>query len=214
MKFVPAVLMAILLLAGSVLGDAVKEGSEKGKDTKMGTTYTKRNADNPEIAIDTDFGTLKLELFRDVAPGHADSMLSRIREGFYDGLVFHRIIDGFMIQGGDPKGNGTGNAGYYLQAEFSDIKHKEGILSMARAQDPNSASCQFFICLADAPFLDGKYTVFGQLMDGYEALRKIGKVEVSGSLGGEKSKPKEPVFIRKMTILTEKDKAAPQAPKE
>ncbi|MEP0827280.1 MAG: peptidylprolyl isomerase [bacterium] len=152
--------------------------------------------DNPEIAIETDFGTMKLELFRDVAPKHVDSMLARIREGFYNGLIFHRIIDGFMIQGGDPKGNGTGNAGYYLPAEFSDIKHVEGTLSMARAQDPNSASCQFFICLAPAPHLNGQYTVFGHLMDGYEALRKIGKVKT-----GAANRPLEDVVIRKMLII-------------
>jgi len=208
MKYLMVFLSMTLFLVGTVCSESKTDTNAEGKGKVEKSEYTKRNADNPEIAIDTDYGIMKLELYRDVAPGHVDSMLSRIREGFYDGLVFHRIVDGFMIQGGDPKGNGTGNAGYYLKAEFSDVPHKKGTLSMARAQDPNSASCQFFICLAPAPFLDGKYTVFGQLMEGYDALEKIGKVETVGSLGGEKSKPKEPVFIRKMTILTEADKEA------
>lgn len=206
MKHFMIIALSMLLVVGTVCADSEKGKTDDGNKKEMKSEYTKRKADNPEIAIETDFGTMKLELFRDVAPGHVDSMLSRIREGFYDGLLFHRIVDGFMIQGGDPKGNGTGNAGYYLKQEFSDLPHVEGTLSMARAQDPNSASCQFFICLAPAAFLDGKYTVFGQLMDGYDVLHKLGKIETVASMGGEKSKPKEPVFIRKMTILTEKDK--------
>jgi len=208
LKYLMVFLFSALLLVGTVCSESKTDTKMEGKGKVEKSQYTKRKADNPEIAIETDYGTMKLELFRDVAPGHVDSMLSRIREGFYDGLTFHRIIDGFMIQGGDPKGNGTGDAGYELKAEFSDLPHVKGTLSMARAQDPNSASCQFFICLAPAPFLDGKYTVFGQVMDGYDTLEKLGKVETVGSLGGEKSKPKEPVFIRKMTILTEKDKEA------
>ncbi|MCX6827385.1 MAG: peptidylprolyl isomerase [candidate division Zixibacteria bacterium] len=167
--------------------------------------YEKRKADNPEIAIQTDFGIMKLELYRDVAPGHVDSMLSLIRKGFYNGLTFHRIIDGFMIQGGDPLGNGAGDAGYNLPAEFSDLKHLEGTLSMARVTDPNSASCQFFICLAPTPHLDGQYTIFGQLMEGYDVLHKIGKVKVAGQT------PIDKVYIRKMEIL--KDLTPPKPAK-
>jgi peptidyl-prolyl cis-trans isomerase B (cyclophilin B) len=167
--------------------------------------YQKRKADNPEIAIDTDFGTMKLEMYRDVAPVTVDSILSLARRGFYDGLTFHRIIDGFMIQGGDPQGNGSGDAGFNLKAEFSSLKHVEGTLSMARSSDPNSASCQFFICLAPAPHLDGKYTIFGQLMGGKDVLHKIGSTKVQGE------KPANPVFIRKIRIL--KDIAAPKAGK-
>ncbi|MEW6015657.1 MAG: peptidylprolyl isomerase [Candidatus Zixiibacteriota bacterium] len=197
MKAVLTIMFLTAFFFGAAMAD--EQAGKSGQGTapqKTETKYEKRKMDNPEIAIETDFGTMKLELFRDVAPKHVDSMLARIREGFYNGLIFHRIIDGFMIQGGDPKGNGTGNAGYYLPAEFSDIKHVEGTLSMARAQDPNSASCQFFICLAPAPHLNGQYTVFGHLMDGYEALRKIGKVKT-----GAANKPLEDVVIRKMLIL-------------
>ncbi len=165
--------------------------------------YEKRKADNPEIAIQTDFGVMNLELFRDVAPIHVDSMLSLIRKGFYNGLTFHRVIDGFMIQGGDPKGNGSGDAGYNLPAEFSKLNHLEGTLSMARAADPNSASCQFFICLAPAPHLNGQYTVFGHLMEGYDVLHKIGSTKVSDE------KPIQDMVIRKMTILKD---VAPKSP--
>ena len=174
----------------------VDSSATKGIKEVEKQSYTKRKADNPEIAIQTDFGTMKLELFRDVAPIHVDSMLSRIREKFYDGLIFHRVIDGFMIQGGDPKGNGAGDAGYNLPAEFSKLKHLEGTLSMARTNDPNSASCQFFICLKPTPHLDGQYTIFGHLMTGYDVLQKIGSVKT-----GQRDKPLEDVVIRKMYIL-------------
>jgi cyclophilin family peptidyl-prolyl cis-trans isomerase len=191
-------IIAVALLFSMVFGlSAFATGADSTKKavTPEVKKYVKRLAGNPEIAIDTDYGTMKLELYRDVAPGHVDSMLSLIRKGFYNGLTFHRIIDGFMIQGGDPVGNGTGGAGYNLKAEFSDVKHLEGTLSMARSRDPNSASSQFFICLAPAPHLNGQYTVFGQLMEGNDVLHKIGKVKVIGE------KPAETVYIRKMRIL-------------
>lgn len=190
--------LAIVLIFSLAYGADPATGNKTDSTAKKVNPvkkYEKRKADNPEIAIDTDFGIMKLELFRDVAPGHVDSMLSLIRKRFYNGLTFHRVIDGFMIQGGDPKGNGTGDAGYNLKAEFSKLPHLEGTLSMARAQDPNSASCQFFICLAPAPHLNGQYTVFGQLMEGYDVLHKIGSTKVAGE------KPVNPVFIRKMRIL-------------
>ncbi len=161
-----------------------------------------RNEDNQFVTIQTDFGDMVLELYHDVAPGHADSFAARSAEGFYDGLTFHRIISGFMIQGGDPQGTGMGNAGYYLDAEFSDIKHLEGTLSMARSQNVNSASCQFFICLGPAGNLDGQYTVFGQLIKGYDVLRKIGAVEVMAPPNNprEKSKPVEDFRMRKLFL--------------
>ena len=189
-------LMAIFMFSCASADDQKANTGKPETPQKTVQKFEKRKADNPEIAIETNFGTMKLELFRDAAPIHVDSMLARIREKFYDGLIFHRIIDGFMIQGGDPKGNGTGDAGYTLPAEFSDIKHVEGILSMARGPQPNSASCQFFICLGAAPHLNGQYSVFGQLMEGHDTLHKIGKVKT-----GAANKPLEDVVIRKMIIL-------------
>ena len=187
--FIAAMLFATLSFAGDKTTES-KKTKEKDKTEKK--TYKKRQADNPEIAIETDFGTMKLELFRDVAPIHVDSMLSRIREKFYDGLIFHRIIDGFMIQGGR-----AGKEKYTLPAEFSKVKHIEGTLSMARRGNSiNSASTQFFICLAEKSYLDGKYTVFGHLMEGYDVLHKIGSVKT-----GQRDKPLEDVYIRKMHIM-------------
>ncbi len=199
MKTTGIFLLSFLCLLMLSCGGGKQAAEESGRVDKMEESkFNKRKADNPIIAIDTDFGTMTLELYRDVAPGHADSMLARVREGFYDGLIFHRIIKGFMIQGGDPTGTGTGDAGYNLKAEFSDLPHVEGTLSMARARDPNSASCQFYICLARTPHLDGQYTVFGQLLDGFETLRKIGSVETN-----QRDKPLQDVVMRKAYIIEE-----------
>ena len=120
-------------------------------------------------------GMVVIELFPDKAPKHVEQIKRLVRSGFYDGLTFHRVIDGFMVQGGDPKGDGTGGSGKKIPAEFSKVPHKRGILSMARAQDPNSADSQFFIVLKDSPFLDGQYTVFGRVISGMEFVDKIKK---------------------------------------
>ncbi len=120
-------------------------------------------------------GMVVIELFPDKAPKHVEQIKKLTRQGFYDGLAFHRVIDGFMAQGGDPRGDGTGGSGKHIAAEFSNTPHKRGILSMARAQDPNSADSQFFIVLKDSPFLDGQYTVFGRVISGMEFVDKIKK---------------------------------------
>jgi cyclophilin family peptidyl-prolyl cis-trans isomerase len=181
-----------MLFSLGVLALAV--GLVSCKDTNE---HAIRNPSNKFVTLETDDGKMTLELFHDVAPAHADSFLARSKDGFYNGTIFHRVIDRFMIQGGDPTGTGTGHAEYYLKAEFSNLKHLEGTLSMARGSDPNSASCQFFICLAPAQFLDGKYTIFGQLINGYQVLHKIGSAEVENNDFGEKSKPVKPVHIIK-----------------
>ncbi len=205
MKYLACFSVCLLFLTAIAWGEG-EAGKEAPKKADM-EKYVKRQANNPEILIETDFGKMKLELFRDVAPIHVDSMLARIKGKFYDGLTFHRIIDGFMIQGGDPKGNGTGDAGFNLPAEFSDVPHLDGTLSMARAQSPNSASCQFFICLGRQAYLDKQYTVFGQVMEGMDTLHKIGKVPVGGA---QNSKPQNDVFIRRMTILKDKASEKPE----
>ncbi|MFH2036977.1 MAG: peptidylprolyl isomerase [Candidatus Zixiibacteriota bacterium] len=194
MKKVITVLFALMFVLSVAYAD--DNATAKKPEAEKKEAHQKGKASNPEVAIETDFGTMKLELFRDVAPAHVDSMISRVKEKFYDGLIFHRIIPNFMIQGGDPKGTGTGNAGYTLPAEFSKLNHIKGTLSMARAQDPNSASCQFFICLVPTPHLDNQYTIFGQLMEGYDVLDKIGAVKT-----GPRDKPLEDVFIRKMYMI-------------
>ncbi len=209
------IIFAVLLLAGvSQFGCGYKaakvEVQEKAVEAKVEEKaapvveqvmeHKIRDAANAIVTLETNFGKMTLELFRDVAPAHADSFLARSNDGFYDSTVFHRVIDGFMIQGGDPTGTGTGDAGYTLDAEFNKIKHIDGTLSMARSNDPNSASCQFFICLErnrGTAGLDGKYTVFGQLLNGYEVLHSIGKTPVGMTQHGEQSRPLTPVVLIK-----------------
>ena len=130
--------------------------------------------------IETVHGTIKLELFEDKAPGHVKNLKDLAGKGFYDGTTFHRIIPGFMIQGGDPNSksddrssHGSGGPGHTIDAEFNDTKHVRGVLSMARSQEPNSAGSQFFICVKDSFFLDGQYTAFGRVIEGMDVVDKI-----------------------------------------
>ncbi len=134
-----------------------------------------------EIAVmETVHGTIKIKFFQKEAPNHVVNFKKLSKDGFYDGTVFHRVIPGFMIQGGDPNSkdadrskHGMGGPGHSVKAEFNSIKHKRGILSMARSSDPNSAGSQFFIVVKDSPFLDGQYTVFGKVISGMEVADKI-----------------------------------------
>jgi len=137
----------------------------------------------PRAIIETKFGEIELELLPDKAPGHVKNFVDLAKKGFYDGTTFHRVIPGFMIQGGDPNTkdltaprarHGTGNnPGHTIKAEFNDTPHKRGVLSMARSNDPNSASCQFFICVADSAFLDRQYSAFGRVVKGIEVADQI-----------------------------------------
>jgi peptidyl-prolyl cis-trans isomerase B (cyclophilin B) len=139
-------------------------------------------ATTSRAVIETKFGEMELEFLPDKAPGHVQNFLDLARKGFYDGTTFHRVIPGFMIQGGDPntkdpKGSrdrhGTGGPGHSVKAEFNDTPHKRGVVSMARSSDPNSAGSQFFICVKDSGFLDRQYTAFGRVVRGMEAADKI-----------------------------------------
>jgi peptidylprolyl isomerase len=130
-----------------------------------------------KLTLELETGTVTIETFPDKAPKHVAQITKLAEEGFYDGLAFHRVIDGFMAQGGDPKGDGTGGADKKIPAEFNDVSHQEGVCSMARSNDPNSASSQFFICLDDASFLDKQYTAWGRVVDGMEAVHAIKKGE-------------------------------------
>ena len=118
-------------------------------------------------------GNVIIEMYPDVAPNHVARIKELVRQGFYDGLKFHRVIEGFMAQTGDPRGNGTGGSGKKLKAEFNRKHHKRGTVSMARAANPDSADSQFFICFRDSGFLDGQYTVWGQVIEGMDAVDKI-----------------------------------------
>jgi len=160
-----------------------------------------------KATIHTQFGKMTLRIFPDTAPRHVANFLDLAERGFYDGLTFHRIINGFMIQGGCPRGDGTGNGPRRLRAEFNDVRHEAGVLSMARAADPDSASCQFFICLDRCDFLDGQYTAFGRLDDeaSMETLKKIGRVPVRDGGTGEISSPVQPVKIEKIVVAEEEE---------
>ena len=136
-------------------------------------------ATDPEntLVLDTTRGQVTIALRPDVAPNHVARIKELVRDGFYDGIVFHRVIEGFMAQTGCPKGNGTSGSGKKLNQEFNDAPHERGTVSMARTQDPNSGDSQFFICFADAPWLDGQYTAWGEVISGMENVDKIKRGE-------------------------------------
>jgi peptidyl-prolyl cis-trans isomerase A (cyclophilin A) len=156
---------------------------------------------NRTVTFDTNQGTFRAELFEDRAPKTAGNFLSLVEKGFYDGVIFHRIIDGFMIQGGDPTGTGTGGPGYKIDDEFHpELRHvDEGILSMANA-GPNTGGSQFFITLGATPHLDNRHAIFGRVIDGLDVVKKIGKVETD-----RRDKPVQEVVMKKVSI----DAAAP-----
>ncbi len=151
-----------------------------------------------QLELDTSQGKITLDLLPEVAPGHVKNLLGLAKIGFYDGLIFHRVIKGFMIQGGCPTGNGTGGPGYTIKAEFNPTKHVPGVLSMARTSDPNSAGSQFFICLETVPHLDNQYTAFGKTADeaSLAVVRSIGNVRT-----GPSDRPTSPVTIKKATVV-------------
>lgn len=142
----------------------------QGKTT---TAITKGELQKPMVMIETNKGKIVFEMFPEVAPKTVARITELIQKKFYDGLTFHRVVPGFVIQGGDPLGNGTGGSGVKLLAEFSNLKHQPGTVAMARAADPNSADCQFYICLSSPSWLDGKYTIFGQVIEGLDVVQKI-----------------------------------------
>lgn len=166
---------------------------------------------NEVAVIKTSYGVIKIAFWPDVAPKTVENFKKLAKEGFYNGTAFHRIIKGFMIQGGCPntkkgaKGMpGTGDAGYKIKAEFNDRSHKRGVISMARAHHPDSAGSQFFICHGDARFLDKQYTAFGQLVDGDAVLEAIATVPVTAGAGGrEKSDPIDRVEVESISIVAE-----------
>jgi peptidyl-prolyl cis-trans isomerase B (cyclophilin B) len=153
---------------------------------------------NPVVVIETSFGNIELELFWDKTPKTAENMLRLVLSGFYDGLAFHRIVPNFVIQGGDPLGNGMGGPGYTIDFEQADTKHLRGSLGMARSQDLNSAGSQFYICLQALPNLDGKYVVFGKVVKGMDVVDKIAQVETD-----PRDMPKEKVIMTKAYEKTE-----------
>ncbi len=197
------ILLSVLLAAGCGSTTSGQKSPEKpaGKPVTEKSTDSKNpgkeKSNNPIAIFETSKGTFKVELFADKAPLTAGNFIALAKKGFYDGLIFHRVIDGFMIQGGDPKGDGTGGPGYTIKDEFStQLKHdKKGVLSMANA-GPDTGGSQFFITLAPTAWLDGKHSVFGQVVEGMSVVEAIGKVKT-----GNQDRPLENIVIKKITIV-------------
>jgi len=178
-------LIGLLVIASGCVGQPAQQNYKDGTQMK-----------NPIATLETSMGVIKIELFRDRVPITVDNFVKLAGEGFYDGTVFHRVIDGFMIQGGDPTGTGSGGPGYTIKDEFSpSLKHDSaGTLSMANA-GPDTGGSQFFITVAPTPWLDGKHSIFGKVIEGLDVVITISKVET-----GANDRPAEDVVLKKITI--------------
>jgi peptidyl-prolyl cis-trans isomerase B (cyclophilin B) len=195
--------MKLSIVLALLLSSALFAAEEK-KEEK-----TSMNASNEVAVIKTSEGEMVLQFWTDAAPNTIENFKKLAREGFYDGTIFHRIVKGFMIQGGDPNSKdpakensyGQGGPSYKIKAEFNDHSHERGVISMARSSDPDSAGSQFFICLAPVPRLDHQYTTFGKLIKGGDVLGKIGDTPVTRNSSGENSKPTKRVVIESIKIV-------------
>ena len=159
------------------------------------------------VRLETTAGNMTLELLPGIAPNHVENFVKLSRDGYYDGTKFHRVVTGFMVQGGDPNTKtgderswGTGGPGWTVDAEFNDMHHERGVVSMARSSDPNSAGSQFFLMHGEAEFLDGSYTAFGRAIEGLDVLDTIANADTMQAAGGENSKPLEPVTIQHAVV--------------
>jgi peptidyl-prolyl cis-trans isomerase B (cyclophilin B) len=192
-----------ILAVALLLGSSVLAADEKKVENPT------MNASNEVAVIKTSEGEMVVQFWNDAAPNTIENFKKLARSGFYDGTIFHRIVKGFMIQGGDPNSKdpgkessyGQGGPGYKIKAEFNDHSHERGIISMARSSDPDSAGSQFFICLAHVPRLDHQYTTFGKLIKGDDVLKKIGDTPVTRNSTGEMSKPTRRVVIESIKIV-------------
>lgn len=170
------VVAATVAQAGWIEPSTTKEEFKKIMSKAPSKAPLATDADLPEgnhVLMETELGSVTIELLPDVAPDTVANFKVLVNNGFYDGLTFHRVIAGFMAQGGDPQGTGTGGPGYSIKAEFNDTKHLRGTVAMARTADPNSAGSQFYICFGPQPHLDGQYTVFGQVTEGMEVIDQM-----------------------------------------
>lgn len=193
------VLLALVTSLLTITGCSGSGGGPNANPPAAGDSSKQTVAKKNSIAkFETSKGDFKIELFEDKAPVTTKNFITLVNKKFYDGLIFHRVIDGFMIQGGDPKGNGTGGPGYTIPDEFHpDLKHDApGTLSMANA-GPNTGGSQFFITLAPTPWLDKHHSVFGKVVEGLDVVKGIGKVKT-----GTNDKPVEDVVIKKITIIS------------
>jgi peptidyl-prolyl cis-trans isomerase B (cyclophilin B) len=195
--------MKYSMLSMLLIASAVFATEERKQET------TPMNSSNEVAVIKTNEGEMAVQFWTDAAPNTVENFKKLARQGFYDGTIFHRIVKGFMIQGGDPNSKdpakensyGQGGPGYNIKAEFNDHSHDRGVISMARGPDPDSAGSQFFICLAPVRRLDHQYTTFGKLIKGQDVLEKIGDTPVTKNNMGEPSKPTKRVVIESIKIV-------------
>jgi peptidyl-prolyl cis-trans isomerase B (cyclophilin B) len=180
----------------SINGKSIAKMKAKVEELWNGIVFEKDGAKVEYlVTLKTDAGDVEIELWSDVAPNHSRSFIALSKAGFFEGLIFHRVIPGFVIQGGCPKGDGTGGPGYCLKPEFNKKPHERGVLSMARAQPTDSAGSQFFVCHDAARFLDNKYTAFGAVTKGMDVVDKIVNAERNAQ-----DRPLEPVKIKSATV--------------
>lgn len=204
-------IISILLLAAFVISCGTQNEDEANEQVEQTENETEKNKngqlskdENPVVTITMENNEkIVIELYPDIAPNTVNNFISLIEEGFYDGLIFHRVIPDFMIQGGDPDGNGTGGPGYSIKGEFdsngfdNDLKHTRGVISMARSQHPDSAGSQFFIMVSDSPHLDGDYAGFGEVVEGMDIVDSIVSVERA-----DNDKPLEDQVMKKVEVDT------------
>jgi peptidyl-prolyl cis-trans isomerase B (cyclophilin B) len=206
--FVGILLLIVFTFASCGGQETPTEGNESEENVEEPSAIEFKSAEELNLEGDKmvkiemqDGSVIKAELYPDIAPKTVSNFVKLVNDGFYDGLIFHRVIDGFMIQGGDPEGTGTGGSDETISGEFSSngvnnpLSHTKGILSMARSNDPDSASSQFFICVADSEYLDGEYAAFGKVVEGMDVAEKIAKVEKD-----DNDKPLKDVVMKKVTI--------------
>ncbi|GAA0115669.1 peptidylprolyl isomerase [Clostridium senegalense] len=200
-----ALILLIIIGVTVVISGCTKKQEDKEEVPTVVKSEKGENGKNPIAKIELEDGSvIKAELYPDLAPNTVRNFISLANSNFYDGLIFHRVIKGFMIQGGDPQGDGTGGPGYTIKGEFKEngfeqnvLKHEKGVLSMARAQDPDSAGSQFFIMHETAAHLDDQYAAFGKVVEGLEVVDKIANVETD-----KNDKPVKEIKIKKITVDT------------
>ncbi|WP_062351290.1 peptidylprolyl isomerase [Bacillus kwashiorkori] len=200
-KSIAAIMLAVLLLLS---GCGTKGQDNSTEDKKSGENTMDAVEKNPIVTIEMeDGGKIEMELYPNIAPNTVANFVSLVEEGYYDGVIFHRVIPGFMVQGGDPQGTGMGGPGYQIAGEFSangfenNLKHERGVVSMARTPDPNSAGSQFFIMVAEATHLDGEYAAFGKVISGMDVVDGIVNVERDAN-----DKPLKDQVMKKVKVNT------------
>jgi len=211
-KYLKLILVTLIMTSLVLVGcgtsksntNKTAENDTKSSSESSETNSSEANKSLPLATISVEgYGVIEAELYPEIAPNTVNNFIDLSNKGFYNNLTFHRIIKDFMIQGGDPKGDGTGGPGYSIEGEFTSngfansLKHTKGVLSMARSQDPNSAGSQFFIMTKEASHLDGEYAAFGKVISGLDVLEKIENVKTASN-----DKPKEDVVIKSITVDT------------